>query len=154
MAKAESSKEYKDSQKQFNKLQEEYNTLRDKYSGNEGYQNSLQQGLQGAGVVAQGQAAQVQGAARNAGMSKSQAAAMGTSAMNNAYQDAFNNQQSMAANMGNQATSQAGEEASRQLNNSGVEQAETQNVYGRKWGNATNAFKAVGEGVKAATSIV
>ena len=75
------------------------NAVKD-YTGNAGYQNSINQGLQGAAVTANQAGAQAANAGRNAGMTKAQAAAMGAGNAANAYGQNFANQQSNAMNAG------------------------------------------------------
>lgn len=77
--------------------------LVNQYTGNAGYQNALSQGLSGAAATANQAGSQAQTAARNSGMSKAQAAAMGANQAANAYGDNLANQQSMAGQFGNQA---------------------------------------------------
>lgn len=75
------------------------------YTGNTGYQNALQQAKQGAAMTAGLAGQQSQQAARNAGMSKAQAAMMGANTAASAYGNNFANQQNMATNAGQNAVS-------------------------------------------------
>lgn len=77
------------------------------YTGNTGYQNTLNQAKQGAAMTAGLAGQQSQQAARNAGMSKAQAAMMGANTAASAYGNNFANQQGLVAGLGQQAVSGA-----------------------------------------------
>lgn len=79
--------------------------LNAQYTGNTGYNNAINQGLQGAAVTAGQAGQQATQAARNAGMSKGRAANLGASQAANAYGNNFMNQQQQAAQMGMNAVS-------------------------------------------------
>ena len=59
---------------QFEDAQKKYNSLLDQYTGNAGYQNSLAQASKGAAIESQAAGSQAQSQARQAGMTKAQAA--------------------------------------------------------------------------------
>ena len=80
-------------------------SLNNLYTGNKGYQNTITQGLQGANVLSGKAGNEALQAARNAGMTKAQAAALGTGAASNAFGNNFMNQQQMAAQRGMDAVS-------------------------------------------------
>lgn len=127
--------------------------LNSQYTGNAGYQNSLQQGLQGANVLSGQAGNQALQAARNTGMTKAQAAAMGTGAASNAFGNNFTNQQSMAANQGMNAINAnmglANQQA--QLSNQYNQNATmAQNEAQRKTGNAANELQT---GINAAGAL-
>lgn len=105
-----------------------YETAVNQYTGNAGFQNSLQQAKQGAGVEAVQAGNRAQTQARSAGMSKAAAALMGANDTSNQYLNSFNNQQNNAMNMGN-ANVQA------RNNQMSAGMTEGQNAYNRAWGN-------------------
>ena len=74
-----------------------------KYTGNAGYKNSLEQATQGAQVQANANVAQQKNALRNAGQSNAGAAILASQNVANQYNNAFQNQQNQAANMGQNA---------------------------------------------------
>lgn len=100
--KSDSSTEYKEGMNQYGNALTNQGQAVNRYTGNAGYQNALNQAKQGAAMTAGLAGQQAQNAARNAGMSKAQAAMMGANQAATAYGNNFNNQQNMAANMGNQ----------------------------------------------------
>lgn len=93
--------------------QNKYEQVANQYTGNNGYRNSVAQAKSTAADLSRLQAAgaanQARTAARNAGMSKAQAAALGTNQVANQYANAygsnFNAQQSQAAAQGQNAVS-------------------------------------------------
>lgn len=85
---------------QANKDRNSLNSASDKYTGNTGYQNSLNQGKIGAQEAAKGAQAQSSTAARNSGMTKSQAAAMGSQQNAASYLNSFSDQQNKAYQAG------------------------------------------------------
>lgn len=129
--------------------------LNRQYTGNKGYQNTLTQGLQGANILSGKAGNEALQAARNAGMTKAQAAALGTGAASNAFGNNFMNQQQMAAQQGMNAVSanqglsgQYGNLSSGQGNQAGMYGSQS-GLYGnlanmaqgeaqRKYGNAAN----------------
>ena len=120
--KAASSKEYQNAFNQANQNIQQY-------TGNEGYQNTLEQAGKGAGVIANQAVGQGISGARSSGMSKAQAAAMGNQMANQTYANAFQGQQGVAQGLGQNAITaqqaQAGQAAS-----------EKQNVFNRATMNA------------------
>lgn len=74
-----------------------------KYTGNKGYQNALEQATKGAQVQAAANVAQQKNALRNAGQSNAGAAILASQNVANQYNNAFQNQQNQAANMGQNA---------------------------------------------------
>jgi len=120
-----------------------YNSLLGKYTGNAGYENSLTEAAKGAATSSQAAGAQAQSQARQAGMTKAQAAAMGANNASEQYGKSFTDQQTAAQKSGESATEGAKETMS-------SEQTEGNNKYNRAWGNVggiTNAVGAVGKGV-------
>ena len=113
---AGSSQEYQNAFNAANQSIGQTQQLADQYTGNQGYQNSLQQATQGA---------------RNAGMSKAQAAAMGNQTANNVYANAFQNQQQNAMGMGQNAISAQQGITGAQQGQASQAQGEKQNVYNR-----------------------
>lgn len=105
--KSDSSNEYKQGMSQYGNALTNQQQAVNKYTGNAGYQNALEQAKQGAAMTAGLAGQQAQQAARNAGMSKAQAAMMGANQAASAYGNNFGNQQGMAANMGQNAVSGA-----------------------------------------------
>ena len=85
---------------QANKDRNSLNSASNKYTGNEGYQNSINQGKIGAQEAAKGAQAQSSTAARNSGMTKSQAAAMGSQQNATSYLNSFSDQQNRAYQAG------------------------------------------------------
>lgn len=79
--------------------------INQQYTGNAGFNNAINQGLQGAAVTAGQAGQQATQAARNAGMTKGRAANLGASQAANAYGNNFMNQQQMAAQQGMNAVS-------------------------------------------------
>lgn len=100
---SDSSTEYKQGMSQYGNALTNQQQQVGKYTGNQGYQNALEQAKQGAAMTAGLAGQQAQQAARNAGMSKAQAAMLGANQAASAYGNNFNTQQNAAANMGNQA---------------------------------------------------
>ena len=78
---------------QANKDRNSLNSASDKYTGNAGYQNSINQGKIGAQEAAKGAQAQSSTAARNSGMTRSQAAAMGSQQNAASYLNSLSDQQ-------------------------------------------------------------
>ncbi len=103
--KSGSSNEYTQGIQQYGNALTNQQGAVNKYTGNTGYQNALEQAKQGAAMTAGLAGQQSQQAARNAGMSKAQAAMMGANTAASAYGNNFNNQQNMAMNAGNSAVS-------------------------------------------------
>lgn len=85
---------------QANKDRNSLNSASNKYTGNAGYQNSINQGKIGAQEAAKGAQAQSSTAARNSGMTKSQAAAMGSQQNATSYLNSFSDQQNRAYQAG------------------------------------------------------
>ena len=85
---------------QANKDRNSLNKASNKYTGNAGYQNSINQGKIGAQEAAKGAQAQSSTAARNSGMTKAQAAAMGSQQNANSYLNSFSDQQNKAYQAG------------------------------------------------------
>lgn len=99
---SDSSKEYKQGMNQYGNALSNQQSAVNKYTGNVGYKNALEQAKQGAAMTAGLAGQQSQQAARNAGMSKAQAAMLGANQAASAYGNNFANQQNMATNAGNQ----------------------------------------------------
>ena len=138
---SDSSKEYKQGMSQYGNALSNQQQAVNKYAGNTGYQNALEQAKQGAAMSAGLAGQQAQQAARNAGMSKAQAAMLGANQAASAYGSNFGNQQAMASNMGNQAISGAqGITGATQFIPS-MAQAEKQNQYNR----ATQNLATIGQ---------
>lgn len=114
-----------------------YQALANRYTGNAGYQNSLDNAAKGSTAVANGVASQTKAAARNAGLSKSAAAALGQSNVQKAYTDAFTGQQESAYKAGLDSAN-AGKDVMT------TEQTEGNNKYDRAAGNATAAVQGAG----------
>lgn len=128
----ESSPEYKNA---FNAANESIDKTQgnvNQYTGNEGYENSLEQAGVGAGRIANAAVGQATSGARSAGMSKAQAAAMGNQNANQAYANAFQNQQANAMNMGQNAISAQQGITSAQQSQAGQAASEKQAGYNRK----------------------
>ena len=100
--KSDSSTEYKEGMNQYGNALTNQNQAVNKYTGNQGYQNALEQAKQGAALIAGLAGQQAQNAARNAGMSKAQAAMLGANQASSAYGNNFNTQQNMATQAGSQ----------------------------------------------------
>ena len=128
---AGSSQEYQNAFNAANQSIGQTQQLADQYTGNQGYQNSLQQAGQGAGLLAGQAVGTATQGARNAGMSKAQAAAMGNQTANNVYANAFQGQQGNAINMQNNAISAQQGITGAQQGQAGQAQSEKQNVYNR-----------------------
>ena len=128
---AGSSQEYQNAFNAANQSIGRTQQLADQYTGNQGYQNSLQQAGLGAGLLAGQAVGTATQGARNAGMSKAQAAAMGNQTANNVYANAFQGQQGNAMNMQNNAISAQQGVTSAQQGQAGQAQSEKQNVYNR-----------------------
>ena len=133
---ADSSQAYKNAFGQVGQNLEAQKELNKQYTGNEGYANSIRQGLTGANVTAANAGKQATSAARNAGMNKARAAQLGAESASNAYGNNFANQQNTAANMGNQAIGANQALTSGYMGQAGLAQGEKQNVYGRAANNA------------------
>lgn len=132
--------DYTNAYQQSNKALQNQKNLNAQYTGNAGYQNAINQGLQGASVTAGEAGKQSTQAARNAGMTKGRAAALGASEAANAYGNNFSNQQGMAANMGNAAIN-ANQGLSNQYNQlASMAQSEAQ----RKFGNSAQQIGTIG----------
>ena len=128
---SESSDEYKNAFGQANESIDKTQNLADQYTGNQGYANSLNQAAIGAGKLANQAVGAATSGARNAGMSKAQAAQMGLQSANQNYANAFLGQQSNAMNMGQNAISaQQGITSARQ-GQAGQAASEKQSQYGR-----------------------
>ena len=132
---AGSSTEYQNAFNQGNKSIDQTQQNVNQYTGNQGYQNSLAQAGQGAGLLANQAVGTATNAARNAGMSKAQAAQMGVQSANNAYANAFQNQQANAMNMGQNAISAQQGVTSAQQAQAGQAASEKQNISNRATGN-------------------
>ena len=80
--------------------QAKYEQALSQYSGNQGYQNALNQATKGAAVTSGQAGLAAQQSARQLGMSKAAAAQMGASQSANAYANNIANQQNMATQAG------------------------------------------------------
>ena len=128
---AGSSQEYQNAFNAANQSIGQTQQLADQYTGNQGYQNSLQQAGQGAGLLAGQAVGTATQGARNAGMSKAQAAAMGNQTANNVYANVFQNQQQNAMGMGQNAISAQQGITGAQQGQASQAQGEKQAVYDR-----------------------
>lgn len=139
--KSDSSSEYKQGMNQYGNALTNQNQAVNKYTGNQGYQNALEQAKQGAAMTAGLAGQQAQNAARNAGMSKAQAAMLGANSAASAYGNNFNTQQNMATQAGNQNVygTQGVTSATQFIPSS--QQAEQQNRYNR----ATQNLATIGQ---------
>ena len=81
-------------------VQAKYEQALSQYSGNQGYQNALNQATKGAAVTSGQAGLAAQQSARQSGMSKAAAAQMGASQSANAYANNIANQQNMATQSG------------------------------------------------------
>ena len=140
---SQSSKEYKNAFNQGNQSIEKTQGLADQYTGNAGYQNSLAQAGEGAGKIANAAIGQATSGARNAGMSKAQAAQMGAQTGNQAYANAFQNQQGVAQGMGQNAIAAQQGITSAQQGQAGQAASERQAQQGR----ATDVYGRIASGV-------
>lgn len=127
-----SSEEYKNAFNSANESIGKTQNLADQYTGNQGYQNSLEQAGVGAGKIANQAIGQATNAARSAGMSKAQAAQMGLQSANQMYGNAFQGQQGVAQGMGNQAIAAQQGVTSAQQGQAGQAASEKQAQYNRK----------------------
>ena len=141
---AGSSPEYKNAFNAANESIDQTQQNVNQYTGNQGYQNSLEQAQKGAGLLANAAIGQSTSAARNAGMSKAQAAQMGMQNANNAYANAFTGQQGVAQGMGQNAITAQQGVTSAQQGQAGQAASEKQNVYGRAKENANFVTDRVG----------
>lgn len=89
--------EQEDAQKE---AQAKYEQALSQYSGNQGYQNALEQATKSAAVTSGQAGLTAQQSARQSGMSKATAAQMGASQSANAYANNIANQQNMATQAG------------------------------------------------------
>lgn len=144
------SEDYKNAYQQSNQALQNQKNLNAQYAGNAGYNNAINQGLQGAAVTAGQAGQQATQAARNAGMTKGRAANLGASQAANAYGNNFANQQGMAMQSGqnainaNQAiTSGYGTLANQALN----EQNARFNRAGQAIGTIGNVVGNIGQGL-------
>lgn len=140
---AESSPEYKNAFNAANQSIGQTQELANQYTGNAGYENSLAQAGKGAGLLANQAVGTATSGARASGMSKAQAAQMGLQNANNAYANAFQNQQNMAQGMGQNAVSAQQGITSAQQGQTGQAASEKQAVYDRARGNAN----VIGSGI-------
>lgn len=143
--KSDSTQEYKNAMNDFQNASDKaqsnlatQSNLNNQYTGNAGYANSLQQGMQGAAVTAGQAGANAARAARNTGMAGARAAALGAQRAADAYGNNVTTQQSLAGNMGQNAisanqdlTGQQMSLAGQRLSGAGVQQAEAQNKFNR-----------------------
>ena len=141
---AGSSGEYKNAFNQANESIGQTQQKVDQYTGNEGYGNTLEQAGKGAATIAGQAVGTATQGARNAGMSKAQAAAMGNQTANNVYANAFQGQQGIAQSMGNQAIQGQQGITQAQQSQAGQAQSEKQATYDRARNNAMLAADMVG----------
>jgi hypothetical protein len=142
----EAGDQYKQAYIQSNNALQNQKNLNSQYTGNAGFNNAINQGLQGAAVTAGQAGQQATQAARNAGMTKGRAANLGATQAANAYGQNFANQQNLAAGMGNAAIGANQALANQYLQNAGLAQSEAQ----RRYGNAANSLQT---GINAATTL-
>lgn len=141
------SKNMSSTNEEFESAQKKYNDLLNQYTGNAGYQNSLNQAGKGAAIESQAAGAQVQSQARQSGMTKAQAAAMGANSASEQYGKSFSDQQSKAADQGTNAVTNQQSAVSN-------EQTEGNNRYNRAWGNVGGIAQGVGGAIDTATKII
>lgn len=134
------SKDYRSGMNQAETSLNNQSEINKQYTGNQGYQNSIQQGLTGANVTAGQAGQQAQKAARNSGMSKSAAAALGSSNAANAYGTNFANQQNAALNTGNMAVNANQNLTGQYLNKAGL----GLNQQNQKYGQAASTIGTIG----------
>ena len=142
--------DYKNAYQQSNKALQNQKNLNAQYTGNAGYNNAINQGLQGAAVTAGQAGQQATQAARNAGMSKGRAANMGASQAANAYGNNFANQQGMAMQSGQNAVGANQGLASQYQGLANLAQSEAQ----RKFGNSANVLQTGLNTIGAAGSLL
>ena len=123
-----------------NKLLQNQSNLNNQYTGNQGYQNSIQQGLTGANVTAGAAGQNAQKAARNTGMSRAAAANLGAANAANSYSNNFNNQQQNAYNAGMNAINANSNLAGLYQGQASQAAGYSQDLYNRK----KNAISTVG----------
>lgn len=114
--------------------------LNSQYTGNKGYQNALTQGMQGANMLSGKAGNEALQAARNSGMTKAQAAALGTGAASNAFGNNLMSQQNTALQSGMNAIG-ANQGLSGQYGNLGAAQGNQAGMYGNQsglYGNLAN----------------
>lgn len=140
---SQSSEEYKNAFNQGNDSIGDTQRLADQYTGNAGYQNSLEQAGQGAGKIANAAIGQATSGARNAGMSKAQAAQMGVQTGNQSYANAFQGQQGVAQGMGQNAIAAQQGITSAYQGQAGQAASERQAQYGRATDTMGRASPAV-----------
>lgn len=140
----ESSPEYKNAFNAANQSIDKTQQNVDQYTGNQGYDNSLEQAGKGAATIANQAIGQGISGARNAGMSKTQAAAMGNQMANQAYANAFTGQQGVAQNMGQNAISAQQGITSAQQGMAGQAASEKQAQYNRKKDTMQTGANAIG----------
>jgi len=128
---------------EYEQSRAKYNALLNAYTGTTGYNTSLENAQKGASLVAQNTASQTKAAARNAGLSKSAAAALGQSNVAKAYGDAFSTQQSNAQKAGEDAVTGQAATLSADSN-------EGNNKYNRSWGNVSAGVGAAGTALQSA----
>lgn len=133
-------------------------------TGEEGYKKSLDLAKTGARAAAQGAVANAQQAARQAGMTRAQAATVGASQASNAYGNALAEQQGRAYGAGTDLSAAAQTRAGAQaetLGNTGsmkgnrlqTAQAERQNAWNRAWGGIGALGSAISSDEKAKVAI-
>lgn len=149
-----SSAGYTSAMDNYNRLNSQYEDLAKQYTGNEGYKNSLKQAALGAGQLASGMGAAIQNNARNAGLNKAQAAAMGANSMNSAYANQFNNQQNQAATQGQSALNATNQVAGNNLQGANMESQEKQNRFNRAWGNVGNGLSMAGAAIQSVPNMI
>lgn len=142
---AKSSQDYKNAFNAANDSITEQGKLAKQYTGNEGYANSLEQAGKGAGTIANQAVGTATSGARNAGMSKAQAAQMGLQSGNQAYANAFQNQQGVAQGMGQNAISAQQGITSAQQGQAGQAANERQAQFGRATTTMEKAMPALGD---------
>lgn len=132
--------DYTKAYQQSNQALQNQKNLNAQYTGNAGYNNAINQGLQGAAVTAGQAGQQATQAARNAGMTKGRAANLGASQAANAYGNNFANQQGMAMQSGQNAIG-ANQNLAGQYNQlASMAQLEAQ----RKFGNSAQQIGTIG----------
>ena len=145
---AESSEEYKNAFSDANKSIGMQQALAGQYTGNEGYANSLEQAGKGAGTIANQAVGLATSGARNAGMSKAQAAQMGLQSGNQAYANAFQNQQGVAQQQGLNRLNAQGNITGAYQGQAGTAQGERQSQYNRAADTMGRVSQAVGDVAK------
>lgn len=136
---------------EYNTQAEYYKNLRgqfegsvNQYTGNAGYQNSIEQGKQGAQTASVGAEQAAARSARTGGMSSAAASAMGSSQAAKGYYDAFGQQQNNAYQAGQANVNAYNQAMQSQGNLMQTQQKQKDAEYNRAWGNVGNGLGIAG----------